>query len=81
MKKIVLQTIQEITSEKKELNKVPNFALLIEINNRIWKKTDMALQELEKDKTIKTGNTVNNTFYALAEPLPDNQETSKHLSV
>jgi len=71
MKEIVLQTIQEITAEKIEAKRFPIFALRVEISKRISKKTDEALKELVQNQTVKTDNTINDTYFEVQNPQPD----------
>ena len=76
MKYIVLQIIQDITKEKQDKKILPSYALRVEILNRIWHKADKILTEISKSKNIKSGRTINDTYYIL-QNINENIEIGK----
>jgi len=72
MKTFILETIQQIEAEKRANNRVPFYALLAEICERLQVKKTVLLPELEKMQTtgavFGTGNTINDN-YILLQPL------------
>ena len=67
---MLINTIREITQEKRAAHKVPSYALGVELRNRtgMSEKSLVAhAASLEKFGLIRTGRTINDTYYELIE--------------
>lgn len=64
MKEEIIKIIRTIQEEKKENKIVPDYALYVEISNRIGDMVKQTLNEMVKNKEIKFNKTLNDiAFY------------------
>lgn len=64
MKEEIIKIIRAIQEEKKENKIVPDYALYVEISNRIGDIVKQTLNEMVKDNELKFNKTVNDiAFY------------------
>jgi len=72
MKTLILETTRQIEAEKRANNRVPRYALLSEICQRLQVSKTVLLPELKKMQTagavFGTGDTINDN-YILLQPL------------
>ena len=67
MERIIIETLERLTNEKRKANKSPDFVLDAEFKAELTRIIREIVLKLWKEKRIKLGRTINNNFIELLE--------------
>jgi len=67
IEQMIIETVQSITDQKKEVNKHPSFVLDTELRKELTRKISGIVLKLRKENRLKLGRTINNNFIELVE--------------